>query len=114
MTVLQGYGLTETCGMGAILVPEFWNYETVGVPLPSLEIKLNGTPPLPSFQRRRCSGLVSHPRRFCSDYPDAGYLNSNNPPQGEVYLRGGSVTKGYFKRPELNEEASRPRVFSLD
>lgn len=25
MTVLQGYGLTETCGMASILVPEFWN-----------------------------------------------------------------------------------------
>lgn len=39
------------------------------------------------------------------DYPEAGYLTSNNPPQGEVWLRGGSVTKGYYKRPELNKES---------
>lgn len=41
-TVLQGYGLTETCGMAAILMPEFWRYESVGVPVPSVEIKLLG------------------------------------------------------------------------
>lgn len=39
---LTGYGLTETCGMAAILVPEFWAYGTVGVPVPSVEIKLQG------------------------------------------------------------------------
>ncbi|CED83926.1 Acyl-CoA synthetase [Phaffia rhodozyma] len=78
--ILQGYGLTETCGMGAILTPQFYQYECVGVPVPSVEIKL-------------------------LDYPDAGYKNSNNPPQGEVLLRGGSVTKGYFKREDLNKEA---------
>lgn len=81
MTVLQGYGLTETCGMASILVPEFWNYQTVGVPVPSVEIKLQ-------------------------DYPDAGYFNSNKPhPQGEVLLRGGSVFKNYFKRPDLDAES---------
>jgi hypothetical protein len=28
------------------------------------------------------------------DYPDAGYVSTNNPPQGEIWLRGGSVTQG--------------------
>ncbi|KAL7416762.1 long-chain-fatty-acid-CoA-ligase [Mrakia frigida] len=80
MTTLQGYGLTETCGMAAVLVPEFWSYGSVGGPVPSVEIKLQ-------------------------DHPDAGYLTSNNPPQGEVLLGGGSVFKGYFKRPDLDAEA---------
>lgn len=61
-------------------MPEFWRTESVGVPVPSVEIKL-------------------------LDYPDAGYLNTNNPPQGEVLLRGGSVTKGYYKRDKENAEA---------
>lgn len=39
------------------------------------------------------------------DYPEAGYLSTNHPPQGEVWLRGGSVTKGYYKRPDLNKES---------
>ena len=64
MTTLQGYGLTETwfvrdpslfdlsnriadsllphSGMAAILVPEFWQYGSVGGPVPSVEIKLQG------------------------------------------------------------------------
>lgn len=45
------------------------------------------------------------------DYPDAGYLNSNTPhPQGEVLLRGGSVTKGYFKRDDLTKEVCNVSV----
>jgi long-chain acyl-CoA synthetase len=42
---------------------------SVGVIVPSIEVKLN-------------------------DYPEAGYLSTNNPPQGEIWLRGGSVTNG--------------------
>jgi long-chain acyl-CoA synthetase len=39
------------------------------------------------------------------DYPEAGYLSSNNPPQGEIWLRGGSVTRGYYKRPDVTKES---------
>lgn len=53
---------------------------SVGVIVPSMEVKLQ-------------------------DYPEAGYLTSNSPAQGEVWLRGGSVTKGYYKRPDLNKES---------
>lgn len=31
------------------------------------------------------------------DCKDAGYVTSNKPSQGEIYIRGGSVTQGYFK-----------------
>jgi len=80
VTMLQGYGCTETCGMTAILTPNFYQTGSVGVIVPSIEVKLN-------------------------DYPEAGYLSTNNPPQGEIWLRGGSVTKGYYKRDDLNKEA---------
>ena len=72
-----GYGMTESCGTVAILPPELLQYGAVGLPVPAIEIKL-------------------------LDVPDAGYLSSNDPPQGEVCIRGPCVTKGYYKRPDLN------------
>ncbi|KAG6852028.1 hypothetical protein C0995_007808, partial [Termitomyces sp. Mi166 len=58
VTVLQGYGMTEACGICAILPPELMQYESVGVPVPSTEVKLR-------------------------DVEEAGYLSTNDPPQGE-------------------------------
>ncbi|SOV06870.1 related to long-chain-fatty-acid-CoA ligase [Ustilago sp. UG-2017a] len=78
--LLQGYGLTESCGMTAILHPEFYSYGPSGGCVPAIEIKL-------------------------CDVPDAGYFATNNPPQGEVLIRGPSVTKGYFNRDDVNKES---------
>nr|XP_019014904.1 uncharacterized protein I206_00991 [Kwoniella pini CBS 10737]OCF53685.1 hypothetical protein I206_00991 [Kwoniella pini CBS 10737] len=78
--LIQGYGLTETCGMATICGPNFSPIGSVGVIGPSCEIKLQ-------------------------DYPDAGYLSSNKPPQGEILLRGPNVFQGYFKQEELTKES---------
>ncbi|KAG5653152.1 hypothetical protein H0H81_002063 [Sphagnurus paluster] len=86
VTVLQGYGMTESCGMCAILPPEMMRFDSVGIPVPSTEVKLR-------------------------DVKEAGYLSTNNPPQGEVCIRGPSVTSGYFKRPDLNEDET---IFTKD
>lgn len=78
--------MTETCAMCTILPPEYFRYGSVGLPVPSTEIKL-------------------------LDVPDAGYFSKNDPPQGEVCIRGPSVTQGYYKRPDLNED---PSIFTED
>ncbi|KAF9439028.1 long-chain fatty acid-CoA ligase [Entomortierella beljakovae] len=74
--ILQGYGMTESCGMCAILTPEVFNYGRVGSPVPCTEVKL-------------------------VDVSDAGYFATDKPnPRGEVWIRGPSITAGYFKNPE--------------
>ncbi|KDN37585.1 acetyl-CoA synthetase-like protein [Tilletiaria anomala UBC 951] len=77
--LLQGYGMTESSAMCAILTPEFYQYTCVGVISPAIECKL-------------------------IDVPEAGYFASNDPPQGEILIRGPAVTSGYFKREDVTKE----------
>ena len=79
--ILVGYGMTETVGLGCLMTPDIGvMHGCVGVPVSSIEIKL-------------------------VDVPDTDYKTTNDPPQGEIYLRGPSITKGYFKQKEKTEEA---------
>ncbi|KAJ7123614.1 long-chain-fatty-acid-CoA-ligase [Mycena epipterygia] len=88
--LLQGYGMTESCGMCAIMPPEVFRYDTVGLPVPSIEIKLR-------------------------DVPEAGYFScgrqGSKEERGEVCIRGPSVISGYYKRLDLNED---PTIFAGD
>ncbi|KAF9914890.1 long-chain fatty acid-CoA ligase [Lobosporangium transversale] len=79
--VLQAYGMTESCGMCAIMTPDAFHYNRVGSPVPCTEVKL-------------------------VDVPDAGYLSTNSPnPRGEVWIRGPSITSGYLKNPKESAES---------
>ncbi|KAL8830472.1 MAG: hypothetical protein Q9170_005725 [Blastenia crenularia] len=79
--MINGYGLTETCGMGALCDPAAWTSNALGEPPGSIEIKL-------------------------VDVPDLNYFSSHTPnPQGEIWIRGGAVTEGYLDLPQENEEA---------
>lgn len=78
--ILQGYGMTESCGMCAIMAPEQWALAEVGASVPCVEVKL-------------------------VDQPEVGYLHTNTPrPQGEIWIRGPSITAGYYKQEELTKE----------
>eukprot|EP00339_Tiarina_fusa_P021669 CAMPEP_0117046374 /NCGR_PEP_ID=MMETSP0472-20121206/32067_1 /TAXON_ID=693140 ORGANISM="Tiarina fusus, Strain LIS" /NCGR_SAMPLE_ID=MMETSP0472 /ASSEMBLY_ACC=CAM_ASM_000603 /LENGTH=650 /DNA_ID=CAMNT_0004758705 /DNA_START=75 /DNA_END=2027 /DNA_ORIENTATION=+ len=77
--LLQGYGLTESCGAGTVMQMDDHAQGTVGPPVPCVEIKL-------------------------VDVEAMGYLTSNNPPQGEVWLRGPCITKGYYLNDEKTAE----------
>lgn len=78
--MVSGYGLTETTAMGALNDPMHWTDSALGDIPSSIEVKL-------------------------VDFSDAGYFASNNPPQGEVWIRGPPVTQGYFENEEETKEA---------
>lgn len=78
--MISGYGLTETAAMGACTDPLAWTDEAVGEVAGAVEIKL-------------------------VDFPDAGYYSTNKPPQGEVWIRGASVTSGYLDLEKETKES---------
>lgn len=78
-TVLQGYGLTETCAASAITNVDDTALGRVGAPLACNEYK-----------------LVS--------VPEMDYLVTNDPPRGELWIRGNNVFSGYYKDRRRTEE----------
>jgi len=66
--------------MCAIMTPESFEYGSVGVPMACAEVKL-------------------------VDVAEAGYFANNKPSQGEIWLRGPSISKGYYNRDKETEEA---------
>lgn len=65
--------------MCGIMLPEQFGYGHVGSPVPCVELRL-------------------------VDVPDAGYFSTNPKPQGEVWVRGPAITKGYWKRDDVTKE----------
>jgi long-chain acyl-CoA synthetase len=78
--LISGYGLTETTAMGILTDPLAWTDTALGEIVGCAEIKL-------------------------VDFPDAGYLSTNKPPQGEIWIRGDSVARGYLELEQETKEA---------
>lgn len=79
---LMGYGLTETAAMASIMSPDNYNINDGGEIVPSITMKL-------------------------VDVADAGYFAKNG--QGEIWIKGGAVSHGYFQNPEETK-----KVFTSD
>ncbi|KAK6375747.1 long-chain fatty acid-CoA ligase [Exophiala oligosperma] len=78
--MISGYGLTETTAMGVLMDPMAWTNTALGEIVGCAELKL-------------------------VDFPDAGYFSTNEPPQGEIWIRGDSVANGYLELDEETEES---------
>lgn len=78
--MIGGYGLTETTAMGAVQDPLAWTETAIGEMPGCIEMKL-------------------------VDFAEAGYYAKNNPPQGEIWIRGPSVSDGYLDLEEETKEA---------
>lgn len=78
--VVQGYGLTETCGGATLADVTDLSTGSVGPPLRCCEIMLR-------------------------EWKDGGYSPHNKIPQGEILIHGGHVSIGYFKNIEQTQES---------
>jgi long-chain acyl-CoA synthetase len=74
--ILQAYGLTETSGAATLMHPGDRHLETVGPPLPGVEIRIGA--------------------------PEAGEEGEHD---GEILVRGAVVMQGYFNQPEATRAA---------
>eukprot|EP00250_Pteridium_aquilinum_P007552 c1723_g1_i1 orf=521-2539(-) len=78
--VVQGYGLTETCSGSFCCVPnELSMIGTVGVPSPSIEVRLQSV-------------------------PEMGYDALAKVARGEICMRSKIMFSGYYKREDLTRE----------
>ncbi|CAH8255851.1 unnamed protein product [Arabidopsis lyrata] len=78
--VLQGYGLTESCGGTFVSIPnELSMLGTVGPPVPNVDIRLESV-------------------------PEMGYDALASNPRGEICIRGKTLFSGYYKREDLTQE----------
>lgn len=88
-TVLQGYGLTESCAVSCISTPEHQGFGHVGVPSPCCEIKLVSVPDM---------------AYNVTDVDEEGRPT----PRGEVCLRGANIFSGYYKMEKETAEVFSP------
>ncbi|GKC27012.1 long chain acyl-CoA synthetase 1-like protein [Tanacetum coccineum] len=81
--VLQGYGMTETCGLATLGYPD--------------EMCMLGAVD---------SAFVYTDLRL-EEVPDMGYDPLADPPRSEICLRGKTSFVGYYKNPELTNEVMK-------
>eukprot|EP00960_Hanusia_phi_P033133 750298-Hanusia_phi.AAC.3 len=101
--IIQGYGLTETCGGGAVQFIGDTRVGVVGMPLSSLQVKLVDARTEDNTEYIMDSNGVP--------YRTTDVLNANGEPclgRGEVLIGGNVVTSGYYKMPKETKEAYLP------
>mmetsp|Transcript_4297 Transcript_4297/g.7149 ORF Transcript_4297/g.7149 Transcript_4297/m.7149 type:complete len:735 (+) Transcript_4297:70-2274(+) len=87
--LVQGYGLTETTGGATIQMYDDLSIGIAGTPLSSVELCLHSEPEITDTDSK--------------PYMTTDLVHSNGKPcagRGEVWVRGTSVTVGYYKMPE--------------
>ncbi|KAL7561234.1 hypothetical protein ACA910_004155 [Epithemia clementina (nom. ined.)] len=93
MSLIQGYGLTETCAGVAIQDPEDTRGGIAGVPIPSVEVKLVSTPDIGD---KAGQSYLSTDRRDVDGNPIYG--------RGEIVVRGTNISSGYYMMADKTTE----------
>ena len=78
--ILEGYGMSETCGAATITDANDPVCGHVGCPIKAMKIRLK-------------------------DLPEMEYLSTDKPyPRGEICMQGTMIFNGYFQRPDKTKE----------
>ena len=78
--LVEGYGMTESCGGSIVSCPGDPASGHVGGPMANVKVKLK-------------------------DIPEMGYSSKNTPPTGEVCMKGTGIMSSYFKDPDNTKDA---------
>jgi long-chain acyl-CoA synthetase len=92
--LVQGYGLTETCAGGTVQAPDDYRNGVAGVPIPSVEIKLESTPEICD---KAGQPYLTKDRRDVDGEPVFG--------RGEILIKGNCVAVGYYMMPNETKDA---------
>jgi len=93
VTIVQGYGLTETCAGLTIQATDDIRSGIAGVPIPSVEIKLESTPEI--LDRAGQPYLISDTK----DHEGSPVFG-----RGEILAKGNNVAVGYYMMEEKTKE----------
>ncbi|KDP28288.1 hypothetical protein JCGZ_14059 [Jatropha curcas] len=85
--VVQGYGLTETCGPVTLGFPD--------------EMCMMGA----------VGSVAVYDELRLEEVPEMGYDPLSNPPRGEICVRGKTIFSEYYKNPELTKESMKDGWF---
>jgi long-chain acyl-CoA synthetase len=91
--LVQGYGLTETCAGLCIQAPDDHRAGIAGVPIPSVEIKLESTPEVCD---KKGNAYLSTDTADVEGNPVFG--------RGEIVARGPSISCGYYLMEDQTKE----------
>ncbi len=94
LTIVEGYGLTESSPIISVDLPWAHRVGTVGPPLDGVQVQLRGE-----------NGEI----RYSPAPGEVVDASDGNPPEGELYVRGPLVMQGYYNRPEETAAAIDPQ-----
>ncbi len=117
-TILQAYGLTETTGAAFITPPGKNVVGSVGQPLPGLEARIvfAGDADSGATHAGGPNAGALAPHHSGTADPGAGdsahdAAEDDEPVAGEIVVRGGMVTPGYYHRQQATDEVLRDGWF---